>query len=319
MRIRIRFTTRQLLIAVVVAGIGFSVVAKARIHTAHEQGAVDHIVRAGGEVISIRNARNGILSWPLRFWDYLTRGVPSDRFAVVHFTQGRLTDERLEALNSLGVNLSLSLTNTDAADLSRLSACRSLTQIVIDACPPPDDRVGAIPPLGTLHSVIIRNGTISAQNVNDLAGCPELSQLMLLYCKANGTERLDFASMTKLRDLRIYGNPHETADLVKALGQCRGLEHLALRHLDLTMDDARHIAEIGSIRSLDLIGTTILDGDMTVFCRTNLRNLYVAEGQLTAMELTKFEQRLPQCSIDRIQGYEMVRKEVSGKAAVKTD
>jgi hypothetical protein len=302
MKVQIRSALRRLSGAVVVTAVTLIIVAAVRthIHNGRESVAVTHVRGAGGDVKFTKRERHEILQRFTWFWDCLWHGAPCDRIAVVSFTGGDLTQERVDALSRFGTKVTLLLTDIPVGDLGPLSSCDNLTQLVVDPPGPPDNIVGGIPVIDILQGITIRNARVEARTVNGLAAVPMLSQLVLQNCDVEGHEPVDFNALKNLRDLRIYRSRGKNVQLLAQIPSCATLEHLELWQMDLCLHDAKRIAANDHLRVLGLVGTTIRGGNIGVFCGTKLSQLWVAEGQLTDQEIASFHQRMPACAVNQI-------------------
>jgi hypothetical protein len=273
---------------------------RTHIHKGREPVAVTHVLAAGGDVWFTKGERHRILQRLCWFWDCLLYGAPCDRTAVVSFRGGDLTQKRVDALTRFGTKVALVLIDIPVGDLGRLSSCDNLTQLVVDPPGPPDNILGGIPAIEILQGITIRNARVQARTLNGLVAVPILSQLVLYNCDVEGDEPVDFPALKNLRDLRIYWSRGRNVELLAQIPSCTALEHLELWRMTLCLQDAKRIAGSDRLRVLGLVGTTIRGGDIRVFCGTELRQLWIAEGQFTDQQIAAFHQRTPACVINQV-------------------
>lgn len=139
-----------------------------------------------------------------------------------------------------------------------LGDAAALRKLFLDRYAPGDKDLGALPAATHVNELgLLRPGVTSLAKLDRF---PALEALRLTMAKSL-TSVKDLSGCRGLRELEIDGGK-KIQDLHATLSDCRRLERLVLMNVS-DLQDVRFVEHMPALRWLNLMGTQVVDGDMT--------------------------------------------------------
>ncbi|MEK7795573.1 MAG: hypothetical protein AAB353_13640 [Candidatus Hydrogenedentota bacterium] len=184
--------------------------------------------------------------------------------------------------------------------LERLSGIAGLEEIDLSYTAVTDNGMHHIQGLKNLRKLILRATWVGDQGVSILKSFPALEELDLSYTRVTDAGLADLQELATLRSVDLEGT-RVTNDGVAYLANIAGLKDLNLsacrERPNLTGAALQYLKSMGSLRTLDLSGADLSDGDLTELRQSQLERIILINTRVSEKAVAELRASLPQCDI----------------------